>query len=79
MNNNKLTKFIFHRTPQKVKFIKTMDVIFGVTCDVYAFKDDLTKDLGIITIKKGHKTPLQKVLKVKRQLKESLVVGENLY
>lgn len=46
-----------------VSFVETMDVATGVQCDVYTFTDDKTKDLGIIRIKPGAKTPLQRVLK----------------
>lgn len=62
-NLNHLTEFEFEGQKQKVSFIETMDVADGVTCDVYKFVGDDTKDLGIIKIKSGHKTPLQRVLK----------------
>ncbi|MBL1434357.1 hypothetical protein COB87_002225 [Candidatus Wolfebacteria bacterium] len=46
-----------------LKFIESLQVKEGVTCDVYSYKSDDTKDLGIVTVLKGNKTPLQKVLK----------------
>ena len=48
---------------QALKFVEEMEVKNGVICKVYEFKDDNSKDLGIITVLKGNKTPLQKVLK----------------
>lgn len=47
---------------QKVNLIETTQVKEGVVCDVYEFENDNTKDLGIVKISKGFKTPLQKVL-----------------
>lgn len=41
---------------------ETVAVKTGVECDIYAFKNDPSKDLGIIRVSKGSKTPLQKVL-----------------
>ena len=48
---------------QKIKFIETTQVKEGVVCDVYEFENDTRKDLGIVKVSKGYKTPLQKVLK----------------
>lgn len=45
-----------------VSFKERNDIIDGVVCDVYSFVGDDRKDLGIINIKAGKKTPLQKVL-----------------
>jgi len=59
----KLTSFQWDKQDQAVSFIETQEVISGVQCDVYTFTDDKNKDLGIIRIEAGHKTPLQKVLK----------------
>jgi len=47
---------------QKITHIETSQVKEGVVCDVYKFQNDDTKDLGIIKVLKGFKTPLQKVL-----------------
>lgn len=58
-----LTQFTFEEKTQKVTFIETTHVKAGVDCDVYTFDNDNTKDLGIIRIQKGARTPLQRVLK----------------
>lgn len=58
-----MEKFKFEDEHLDVEFIETSKVVEGVECDVYKFKGDKTKDLGIIRIKNGYKTPLQKVLK----------------
>ena len=57
-----ISLFRFEGADQTVKFIETLQVVDGVECDVYRFEDDNTKDLGIIIISPGSKTPLQKVL-----------------
>lgn len=40
----------------------------GVVCDVYSFDTDDSKDLGIVRVRKGYKTPLQRVLKGNKTL-----------
>jgi hypothetical protein len=54
--------FFFEGKQLPLQFIETMQVKMGVVCDVYAFKNDAEKDLGIIRISPACKTPLQKVL-----------------
>src|SRR3989338_4638596 len=54
--------FMFEGTEQRVSYKITTEVTDNVDCDVYEFLDDPKKDLGIIRIKPGGKTPLQKVL-----------------
>lgn len=67
-NSSHLTEFEFEGKKQKVSFIETMNVTDGVVCDVYKFDDDDTKDLGIIKVQPGYKTPLQRVLKGDRTI-----------
>ena len=47
---------------KKLIFMETSAVNEHVSCDVYHFTNDVTKDLAVITIKTGGRTPLQKVL-----------------
>jgi len=47
---------------EKVDFVETTIVKDGVTCDIYSFIGNTTKDLGVVKVTKGSKTPLQKVL-----------------
>jgi len=47
---------------QYLEFEETTQVKTGVICHVYSFPDDDSKDFGVIEVKKGFKTPLQKVL-----------------
>ena len=54
----KLTTF----NNQAVAFVETQQVKDGVVCDIYSFEEDNSKDLGIVTVQTGFKTPLQKVL-----------------
>lgn len=49
----------------------------GVYCDVYFFENNDTKDLAIIKILKGHKTPLQKVLKEEKTF-EGWIEGKGM-
>jgi len=48
---------------EPLKFIETTRAAEGVERDVYKFTGDASRDLGIIRIDAGCKTPLQKVLK----------------
>lgn len=65
---------------EPIEFIESSRVTEGVICDVYSFTGDDAKDLGIVAVKKGCKTPLQlvvggeKTLEIFRQGKGTLVV-----
>ncbi len=54
--------FEFEGRSQPISFTRTMNVTEGVKCDVYNFPEDPNKDLGIIRIRAGAKTPQQRVL-----------------
>jgi hypothetical protein len=69
-----LDKFEFENASQSVEFVEATNVVEGVKCDIYKFTDDNTKDLGIINIDSGKKTPLQKVLKGEKTI-EGYVSG----
>ena len=58
-----LVSFKFEGQEQAISFIENTHVVDGVNCEVYSFVDDETKDLGIIKIDPGKKTPIQRVLK----------------
>jgi predicted alpha/beta hydrolase family esterase len=58
-SSDKLTSF----RGQQVEFVETQHVKDGVSCDVYSFTEDNSKDLGIIYLKQGAKTPKQRILK----------------
>lgn len=70
-----LESFNFEGNEQPVSFVETMQVTDGVSCDIYSFIDDESKDLGIIKIKPSKKTPLQKVLKGDRTI-EGYISGK---
>lgn len=61
----KLTNFSINGSDLLVRYKETQQVKEGVECDIYEFIDDTTRDLAIIRVKAGYKTPLQKVLKGK--------------
>lgn len=67
--------FSFEGKEQPVSFVETIHVADGVDCDVYAFVGDLSKDLGIIRISQGSKTPLQKIIGGERTV-EGCVSGK---
>jgi len=69
----KLTEF----KGESIKFVETSEVKEGVFCDVYTFFDTDEKDLGIVEVKAGYSTPLQKVLKGDKTLEE-IVDGEGV-
>lgn len=60
--NSFLRQFEFEGMNLPVDYVKSTKVTDGVTCDEYKFWGDTKKDLGIIKIDAGFKTPLQKVL-----------------
>jgi len=66
--------FLFDGREQSVVFIETIQIPTGEECDVYKFENDPSKDLGIIRMKPGGKTPLQKILKGDRTI-EGYVSG----
>jgi hypothetical protein len=55
------TLTIFNNRP--VAYVETMQVKDGVECDTYSFVGDNSKDLAIVRVMKGFKTPLQRILK----------------
>lgn len=60
---DKITELVIDGVTKSVNFVESMEVKIGVVCDVYEFTGDDTKDLAVVHVLKGHKTPLQKVLK----------------
>ncbi|HSX07772.1 MAG TPA: hypothetical protein VLG11_02665 [Candidatus Saccharimonadales bacterium] len=46
-----------------ITFVENQTVKDGVTADIYTFDDDSSKDLAIVHVTKGYKTPLQRILK----------------
>jgi hypothetical protein len=51
-----------------ITFVETQAIKDGVTADLYTIDDDSTKDLAIVHVTKGHKTPLQRILKGTRTI-----------
>lgn len=62
----KLTTFSHEEEVLDVEFVETQQVKEGVVCDIYSFPEDNSRDLGVISVKLGCKTPLQKVLRGER-------------
>lgn len=70
-----LKEFEFEGSSQTLEFIESVGVTDGVECDVYSFEGDDSKDLGIIRIDSGCKTPLQRVLGGERTI-EGFISGK---
>src|SRR5438552_464159 len=70
-----ISNFTFEGTDQNVSYSETTPVTNGVTCDVYTFDGDSSKDLGVIRIKPGSKTPLQRVVQGERTV-EGFISGK---
>lgn len=60
---DKLRRFVVGHENLPVRFNATQKVSEGVECETYKFTGDDTKDLAIVRVQEGHKTPLQRVLK----------------
>lgn len=59
---SKLTHFDATGYKLAVIYIETQTVKEGIECDIYSFVGDNSKDLAIVKVLSGYKTPLQKVL-----------------
>jgi len=46
-----------------ITFVETQEVKDGVTADIYTFNNHASRDLAIVHVTKGYKTPLQRILK----------------
>ena len=47
---------------EDIEFVESSTVTTGVEAHVYAFANDISKDLAVVEVKAGHNTPLQKIL-----------------
>ncbi len=47
---------------EEIVFVETTEVKEGVVCDIYRYKGDDSKDLGIVKVSKGFQTPKQQIL-----------------
>jgi hypothetical protein len=75
---NKLTSIKFDGGDHEISFIETMKVKDGVWCDTYSFVGDDTKDLAIVRVDKGYKTPRQRILQGNRTI-EGLLEGKGTF
>ncbi len=71
---DKLTEF----QDEIVEFVESMKVTNGVVCDIYSYPTDVTKDLGIVTVQPGCKTPRMKILKGDQTIEGCLSGSANL-
>lgn len=73
----KYTEFTVDGETKAVEFVETNPVIPGVSCDVYRFVDDETKDLAIVTVEPAYTTPRQRVMAGMRTV-EGYVSGQGI-
>ena len=59
---DKLTTFKIENKVVSVRFVETQTVKEGVECDIYVLPDDNTRDLAVVRVQRGYKTPLQRIL-----------------
>lgn len=60
---DKLNDFTRSNETLTTSYIETIVVKEGVECDIYKFPSDESKDLALVRVSSGFKTPLQKVIK----------------
>lgn len=60
---NKLTLLLENDSYVSVNYVETQQVKDGVECDIYTFDANTSRDLAVVRVAKGFKTPLQRVLK----------------
>lgn len=73
--DKKLSSFFIDGKTQPVRFVETQTIKEGVKCDIYSFIDDRSKDLAVVTVLPGHKTPMQRILSGSKTI-EGLISGE---
>lgn len=56
-----LTSFSLQGETLPIKFVEETTITAGVVCQTYLFEADSTKDLAVVTVEPGAKTPLQKI------------------
>lgn len=76
-SKTRLSIFVIDNQPRPVQFKETLTVKEGVECDIYSFVDDDSKDLAIVTVLDGCKTPMQRILSGSKTI-EGFVSGEGM-
>ncbi len=75
MAHPEIARLFGNKQFELVKFVGRTEEAPGAYCYVYNIEGDNNKDLGIIVMEPGAKTPLQKVLRGDRTI-EGLVAGK---
>lgn len=71
----KLSTFQLNGKDLRVLYLNTEQVKEGVECDIYSFSGDTSKDLAIVRVQAGYKTPLQRIINGKETI-EGYLDGE---
>jgi len=75
MTKSPLKTFEFEGNALSLTYVETQDVTKGVVCDVYTFENGSDKDLAIIRIQAGCRTPLQRILQGEKTI-EGYISGK---
>lgn len=62
MTPESLQNFTVEGENLAVQFVERSQVTAGVWCSVYAFENDTTRDLALVRVEPGARTPRQKVV-----------------
>lgn len=57
-----LRTILYQGNSLDIEYIETSQVTLGVVCHIYRFKFDESRDLAIVEVESGCKTPLQRIL-----------------
>ena len=79
MNAGKISSFIFEGTELPVTFVESQHIQEGVTCETYTIKGDSSKDLAVIQIEPGSKSPKQRVLSGTRTIQRFVSGSATLF
>ena len=77
--STKISTLWFEDKDLAVTFVEHQQVKEGVTCDIYTIDGDVTKDLAIVEIQPGFRSPRQKVLTGTRTIQRFISGSANLY
>ena len=77
--STKISTLPFEGKSLPVTFVESQQVKEGVTCDIYTIDGDSTKDLAVIEIQPGLRSPRQRISKGTRTIQRFIGGSANLY
>jgi len=76
-NQSRPDEFRIGKESLPITLVETAVVKEGVECDIYAFVGDIFRDLAIVRVTKGFKTPVQRIL-TGLKTTEGFISGEGM-